>query len=135
MKSVTTTSLPANQAPVHHHQPATPQQGSAAPVLQGLFLKNEQRYERVPVHDIVLLQAYQNYTLIYTRANQYLYSRLLKQVEQRLSAYPFMRVHRSYAVNTTAITGFEGNMLLVGHHQVPTSKQYRQRIFAMFDVL
>ena len=103
--------------------------------LSGIFLRKDHTYRRVPLEEIILLEACQNYTLIYTVSETFLYSRQLNKVAQRLHESFFMRVHRSYVVNLEAITGFEGNRLFLGEHCIPISKQYREAVFARFDVL
>ena len=103
--------------------------------LPGLFLRKDHAYIRVQFQDIILLEACKNYTLIYTRHENFLYSKQLSKVAKRLNDDQFMRIHRSYVVNVGAISGFEGNQLLIADRKVPISKQYRELVFELFDVL
>lgn len=102
---------------------------------ESLFLKKDHHYQRVPLADITVLEADNNYTTVYTTHGQYLYSTVLKKMEEKLPGKYFLRVHRSYVVNINAVSGFEGNILYVGEMRVPVSKQYRADVFNIFSTL
>jgi DNA-binding LytR/AlgR family response regulator len=104
-------------------------------INQSLFLKKDHHFQRVALKDITILEADNNYTTVYTRADRYIYSTVLKRMEEKLPGKSFLRVHRSYVVNIEAITGFEGNTLFVGEKQVPVSKQYKVDVFKIFNTL
>lgn len=52
----------------------------------------------------------------------------LKTLERHLPAGRFMRVHRSYIVNTTRITTIERNRLIFGNVQIPVSEGYKDAL-------
>lgn len=104
-------------------------------INQSLFLKKDHHFQRVALKDIILLEADNNYTTVYTNKDRYIYSTVLKKMEEKLPGNSFLRVHRSYVVNIEAITGFEGNILFVGDKQVPVSKQYKVAVFKIFNTL
>ncbi len=49
----------------------------------------------------------------------------MKQIEKRLPESKFLRVHRSYIVNTSKITVIERNRILFGKTAVPVSDSYK----------
>jgi DNA-binding LytR/AlgR family response regulator len=100
-----------------------------------LFLKKDTHYEKVEFADILWLEADSNYTYIYTESGKFTYSTVLKNFEEKLPGKTFVRVHRSYIVNICSITGFEGNMLLIGKKQIPVSKSLREEVFRRFKVI
>lgn len=101
-------------------------------INDGLFLKKDNRFERVAISDVLYLKADGNYTSIYTTKGTYLYTLLLKTIEDKFPADAFIRVHRSYMVNIAAIDGFEGNLLYIGSAKIPVSKTYREHVFKLF---
>ncbi|WP_422359205.1 LytR/AlgR family response regulator transcription factor [Reichenbachiella sp.] len=98
-----------------------------------LFLKKNTYYERVSFGDISFLEADNNYTTVYTKSDKYIYSTVLKKMEEKLPVDQFLRVHRSYVININAVTGFEGNMLNVHEKKIPVSKQHRDVVFRLFE--
>ena len=94
--------------------------------LSGIFLRKDHTYRRVPLEEIILLEACQNYTLIYTVSETFLYSRQLNKVAQRLHESFFMRVHRSYVVNRNFVLAKKKQRLeLTGNRIIPIGKTYR----------
>lgn len=109
-----------------------------SPVIQmndSLFLKKDTHFERVHFEDIFYLTAESNYTTIYTKNGRYMYSNVLKSFEEKLPVEIFVRVHRSYIVNTKAITGFEGNFIHIGETNIPVSKSNKDELFKAFNVI
>lgn len=117
-------------------QPAVPHEDNhVLHFNESLFLKKDHHYQRVALSDITILEADNNYTTVYTRTDKYIYSTVLKKMEEKLPGKYFLRVHRSYVVNINAVTGFEGNMLYVGDKRIPVSKQYRAEVFNIFNTI
>lgn len=101
-----------------------------------LFLKKRDSYfERVELKDIMWLEACSNYTCIFTKTGKFMYSIVLKKIEQKLTEDQFIRVHRSYIVNIKNITGFEGNMVYINDKHIPVSKAHRDEVFRKFTVI
>jgi len=105
------------------------------PINDSLFLKKNNRYHRVPFREIQLFKADGNYTEFHTKDEKYIQTILLSKVEQYLPNNQFIRVHRSYVVNISAITGFEGNMLIVDNNHIPVSTSYRDAVFQLFRTI
>ncbi len=104
-------------------------------IKNNLFLKKNNRYERVSLDEIQFLEADNNYTIIHTKFDKFLYSTVLKKIEAQLPNDLFLRVHRSYMVNINAIAGFEGNMLFINDKKIPVSKSNHNQVFNLFETL
>lgn len=98
-----------------------------------LFLKKDHHFQRVALKDISLLEADGNYTTIYTQKEKFIYSTQLKYMEEKLPTDRFIRVHRSHVINIDAVDGWEGNTLFVQNKRVMVSKQYREKVFSIFN--
>ncbi|MBF9222601.1 LytR/AlgR family response regulator transcription factor [Hymenobacter ruricola] len=95
------------------------------------FLTIREGYElsRVPVSDILYLEALDNYTRIYTTERRYLTLVTLKSLCEQLPAHRFLRVHRTYAVAVSKISRLSGGeLLLAGGRPLPVGRTYRQRV-------
>jgi len=104
-------------------------------INDSLFLKKDDRFERVKFDQILWLAADSNYTEIHTLSDTFIYSTVLKKVEAVLPKDLFFRVHRSYIINKQNITGFVGNTLMINNQKIPVSNQYRQMVFAWFNTI
>lgn len=114
-----------------------PTKNSELPVKtsNALFLKKDTHYDKVELKDILWLEADSNYTFIHTKTDKYIYSSVLRNFEDKLPHDMFIRVHRSYIVNISCVTGFMGNTLIVGNKQIPVNKENRDEIFKRFNVI
>lgn len=101
-------------------------------IKDSLFLKKNHHFERVPIQDILFLEADSNYCTIYTKTDQFIYSAVLKKIQTFLPHSYFVRTHRSYVVNINSITGFEGNTLFIENNKIPVSKTYKSQVFELF---
>jgi two-component system, LytTR family, response regulator len=87
----------------------TPVQKIAIPTMEGLQL--------IPVHSIISCASSSNYTILHLKNNQKLtVSRTLKEMEELLEEYGFLRAHHSNLVNFNEINRYvrgEGGYLLM----------------------
>lgn len=104
-------------------------------IKDSLFLKKDQHFERVPLKEIMFLQADNNYCTVSTKSERFIYSMVLKKIEAQLPLNQFLRVHRSYVVNINLVNGFEGNMLFIGENKIPVSKTYKDEVFRLFHTI
>lgn len=100
-----------------------------------LFVKDGQAYIKLALADILYLKAERSYCKIVTSSKTYTESNNMKFVLQRLNHNSFLQVHRSYAVNTDHITGFEGNMLRMGAQTVEMSKDKRDELMERLKLI
>ncbi|WP_421920984.1 LytR/AlgR family response regulator transcription factor [Marinifilum sp.] len=100
-----------------------------------LFLKKNNLFERVDLDEIYWCKAESNYTLIHTEKGEYIYSMVLKKIEEKLTSSHFLRVHRSYLVNLSKIDGFEGKMIIIDNTHIPVTKCYREKVFDLLHII
>ena len=94
------------------------------------FLNIREGYQtsRVPVRDIVYLEALDNYTKIHTPQRRYLTLLSLGHLCEQLPASRFLRIHRTFAVAMDKINRLDGATLLVGGTALPVGRTYRPRV-------
>lgn len=92
-----------------------------------IIVKSEYKLVQIPVDDIVFVEGVRDYVKIYLDNNTQVLSLLsIKNMELSLPRDKFVRVHRSYIVNTTKIRVIERNRILFGKYYVPVSDTYKQ---------
>lgn len=92
-----------------------------------IIVKSEYKLVQIPVNDILFVEGVRDYVKIYLEDNSEILTLLsIKNMEMSLPRDKFMRVHRSYIVNTTKIRVIERNRIVFGKHYVPVSDTYKQ---------
>ncbi|WP_205511179.1 LytR/AlgR family response regulator transcription factor [Longitalea arenae] len=100
---------------------------TAAPAY--LFIKTDNRLEKVNLEDLLFVEAMENYVALYTPDKKLITHATLKAMQEKLPASQFIQPHKSYLVNIQRIQSIEGNMLHVGgKYQIPISKYQKEEI-------
>ena len=104
---------------------------AAPPANADLFVKVNSKMVRINFDEVLYVEALSDYVNIVTAKHKYIVYTTLKGMETRLSPYPsFVRVHRSYLLNTQHIESIEDNTAnLRGGHFVPIGKSYQDGFF------
>ncbi|MBO2008334.1 LytR/AlgR family response regulator transcription factor [Hymenobacter negativus] len=115
-------------------QAAAPTSGAPAveaPTNADLFVKVNSRMVRINFDEVLYVEALSDYVNIVTPKHKYIVYTTLKALENRLSQFPsFVRVHRSYLLNTQHIESIEDNTAnLQGGHYVPIGKSYQEGFY------
>ncbi len=86
--------------------------------------------ECYPISDIVMLEAYINYTLFYLKdGKQLLYARTIKTFEAQFVNHGFLRVHRSYIINSAYLAGYSRHknyLLMKNNLRVSISRRRKE---------
>lgn len=102
--------------------PATPR---ALHESDCITVKCEYESRRIPIADIVLIEGVKNYIKIRLSDSSEVRTLMtMKAVEQMLPDY-FVRVHRSYIINTMCITALRTSKVRLGEISVPIGETYR----------
>ena len=75
--------------------------------LNRIVIKDSKGIHVIPVNEISHFEAQDDYVMIYTANARYIKKQTLKQLENRLDSNQFVRVHRSYILNTNEIIRIE----------------------------
>lgn len=96
----------------------------AIPILKGL--------ELVDVNSIIRCEADSNYSIIFTVSSKVVISRTLKELEQSLAGYDFIRVHHSHLINLAHLTiyvkGDGGQVILSNGDRINVSRSRKERL-------
>ena len=91
-----------------------------------IIVKSEYKLVQIPVKEIMFIEGVRDYVKIYLEGDTHVLTLMsIKSLEQALPRDQFMRVHRSYIVNTAKIRVIERNRIVFGKHYVPVSESYK----------
>lgn len=97
------------------------------------FIKADGRNIKVFYEDILYIEAMSEYIRIHTRTQKITTLQSLRNMETKLPAEKFLRVHRSYLVALDKIEAIEGNQVLIGKIKVPVSKSHRPTLGKLIE--
>ncbi|WP_044211623.1 LytTR family DNA-binding domain-containing protein [Flammeovirga sp. OC4] len=101
-----------------------------------LFIKHDNKFKKVAISDIIYLEADSNYTIIHTQEMDYTYAIVLKKIQEKINHPNFLRIHRSYIINTNYVTAFENNAVTLNEdHQLPVSRQHKDEMYRRFQMI
>ena len=94
------------------------------------FIIIKQGYDKykIPIHDIVYLEAMRDYTRITTVTKQYLVLTTLNGIIEKLPSDIFVRIHRSYVVNRNKIDAIQKNKINIQSQELPIGKLYKHAL-------
>lgn len=95
---------------------------------QYLFLKVEYQWVRIALDDILYIEALKDYVKVHLENTEkgVLSLTSLKDLEEKLPAKNFMRVHRSFIVALDKITSMTKNTILIGKKSITVGDQYKK---------
>ncbi|NSL88986.1 response regulator transcription factor [Chitinophaga sp. Mgbs1] len=87
-----------------------------------IFVKSAEKLVKIPLDDILYLEAMENYVHIYTTSGRHTTHTTLKSVIENINGPEFVQTHKSFVVNATRITSIDGNIIEIGKAAVPVSR-------------
>ncbi|MBP6387406.1 MAG: response regulator [Pseudarcicella sp.] len=95
-----------------------------------IFVKQNDLMCKILISDILYLEADRNYCQVYTKDKNYLLVNTLRNMEDKLPAETFQRIHRSFIVNLNFVNEFNHSNITVGSKILPLSKELRPELMA-----
>jgi two-component system, LytTR family, response regulator len=104
--------------------------------IQHVFIRANNALIRLDLADIYYIQALGDYVTFITTNKKYTAHLTMQNIEKALPAPQFLRVHRSYIVNTQRIdTIEEGTMLIINKQVIPLGEQYKSNLMKKLNLL
>jgi DNA-binding LytR/AlgR family response regulator len=94
-----------------------------------IYVKVNNRMLRVDFNEVLYIEALSTYSVLVTASQKHIVYLTLKAISERLPLAHFVRVHRSYIVNTQRIDAIEDNTLQIGPYEVPVGRSYQEEFY------
>jgi len=98
-----------------------------------LNVKENGKHVKVYYYNILFFKSDNNYIEIHTKTKNYVLRCSLEKMAKDLQDEDFVRVHRSYLVNTNYITAINPHFLNLNFHKIPISRVYYNQAKKLFD--
>lgn len=114
------------------------QNNTTAKTEQGsglLFVKTENRLQKIKLADILYLKSLGDYVQIFTVTQKIMTLENMKAFEERLSKNNFLRVHRSYIIALDKIDFVQNQKIKIKDQLIPLSRTYQEEFFVKLKEL
>ena len=98
-----------------------------------LFIKQEYKFVKISLADLLYLEADDAYTALLTTGRKYLLRLTLGNILERIERPGLVRIHRSYAVNIQKVDGFNDAEVSIGPQLLPLSRTFRDDFLRQFQ--
>ena len=97
-----------------------------------LFVRDRNLMLKVKFDEIIYIEADGNHSILFTSNRKFLISKTLKEVSENLDSERFIRLHKSYIVNTEFITAIGADEVHLNGIQLPIGRAYLQNLHTFF---
>ncbi|WP_289292661.1 MULTISPECIES: LytTR family DNA-binding domain-containing protein [Bacteroides] len=96
------------------------------------FVKADRRYFKVNFADILFIEGLKDYVILQLNDQRIITRMTLKAVFDLLPENTFIRVNKSYIVNTRHIDSFDNNDIFIKSNEIAIGNSYRDAFFEEF---
>ena len=91
-----------------------------------MLIKADKRLHQVKIDEIKYLESIGDYVKVHLLDSTLITYTTLKKIHQELPSSVFLKVHKSYIVNTNRIEYVEGNMIHIADNEIPIGASYKE---------
>jgi len=99
------------------------------------FIKNKGELIKITKDEVLLIEAFDNYAYIVTTNDKYMVSYTLKKVQEKINDARFLRIHRSYVINTQKIDSLFEGYVIMQNHKISIGKSYKEQLMKEISLL
>ncbi len=130
LKSIQKTlALQASNSLVKNEQSITEDQSKE------FYINIDRRLIKIEFNSVTIVEAKGDYIHIKTENKNYIVHSTLKKIEDKLPKDLFLKVHRSFVINTKKIIDIEDNSVLIGKDVIPVSRSNRPELIKRLNLL
>ncbi len=98
-----------------------------------IFVKADKKIVKIQLNDILYIEGLKDYVMIYTPEQRIITLQTMKNLEDKLPAARFMRVHRSFIISLDKLKSVAGNFVEIKDKQIPLGKHYRDEFMKLIE--
>jgi two-component system, LytTR family, response regulator len=100
---------------------------------QFIFVKTENRLEKVALREIIYIEGMRDYRRIHTAQKRIMTLQTFTEFERQIAPSVVCRVHKSYMVALDKIDSIEKDRIKIKDQIIPISETYKQKFFALIN--
>lgn len=95
------------------------------PAEEVLTVRADRKTVRIKLADILFIEGLKDYVKIILPDRQIVTKELVSQIEKRLPADRFLRIHRSFIIAKDKIDAYTATEVEIGQHEIPIGRKYK----------
>lgn len=99
------------------------------------YVNIDRRLIKIEMASVNIVEARGDYIHIKTEGKNYVVHSTLKKIEEKLPKDLFLKVHRSFIINTNKIIDIEDNSVLIAKDVIPVSRANRPELMKRLNLL
>jgi DNA-binding LytR/AlgR family response regulator len=99
------------------------------------YVNIDRRLIKIEFNTVTIVEAKGDYIHIKTEAKNYIVHSTLKKIEDKLPKDLFLKVHRSFIINTKKIIDIEDSSVLIAKDVIPVSRSNRPELMKRLNLL
>lgn len=96
------------------------------------FVKAERKMFKLHFKDIFFIQGLKDYVILHTDNQRIITAMNIKTIQDQLPKNIFVRVSKSYIINSNYIDSLDNNTIFIGENEIPIGNVYRDDFFNEF---
>lgn len=100
-----------------------------------IFIKSDGRLVRLRNDDILYIESMGDYVKFVSLEKKYVALNTIKNLETKVNARHFLKVHRSYIVNIDKVDNIRENTLFIKGAEIPVSKACKAEVIKRFKIV
>ncbi len=101
--------------------------------LDYIFVKTENRLEKIAINDILYIEGMRDYLRIHTINKKIMTLQSFNELEKLIPSHLVCRVHKSYMVAINKIESIERSEIKIGNVIIPVSLTYKEILFQFIN--
>lgn len=128
---------------LEYRRPATGSPAGGSPVTNSpaadlpqdnyFFIRCNNGYEKIFYQDILFIEAFQNYSCIYTVRAKFMTLTPMRALEEQLPQGKFLRIQKSYIASIDKIQSLNGSEITIDRHKLPIGKSAKNELMKIID--
>jgi DNA-binding LytR/AlgR family response regulator len=106
-----------------------------SPERDYFFIRKDSIINKVPVTSVLWIEAMGDYVIINTKEKKHIIHSSLRAIESKLPKDKFIRVHRSYIIQTDNIKTVEGTSIYIDGAAIPLGLLYKDNFLKRLALL
>jgi DNA-binding LytR/AlgR family response regulator len=91
-------------------------------------------FVKINTNDIIFIEGLDDYLKLHVSDQRPVIVRMtMKAIIEKLPSHAFIRVHRSYIISLSKITGVRNKIIYIGSEEIPVGSSYEENFFKVFN--
>ena len=100
-----------------------------------VFIRTENRYEKLRFEDILFIEGMRDYRKIHTLQKKIMTLQTFSELAEQLPRERFCRVHKSYLIAVDKIESIERERIKIQEEYIPVSKTYKEEFLRRVNII